>query len=115
MSVVGQGMVCVDGNRTGAGRSDGEPAFAWRDHSRFVELYQVRTGWLVLWGRYEELGRRKVLAGNRTYLDLVGARRRLADAVLQLTGKPALAAEALGLLDRTRLPPHPPGQLLDPL
>ncbi len=75
----------------------------------------MRTGWLVLWGQYEELGRRKVLAGNRTYADLVGARRRIADAVLELTRKPALAAEALGLLERSPLPPHPPVRLPDPL
>ena len=95
-------------------RPAADPAFAWKDHGRFVELHPVRTGWLVLWGRYEELGRRKVLAGNRLYPDLPAARRRLADAVLELTCKPALAAEALGLLDRTPLPPHHP-TLPDPL
>ena len=98
-----------------AARPDGEPAFVWKDHSRFVELHLVRMGWLVLWGQYEELGRRKVLAGNRTYPDLSGARRRLADVVLELTHKRELAAEALGLLDRTSLPPRPPTRLPDPL
>ncbi len=82
------------------------PVFDWKDHSRFVELHAVRTGWLVLWGHYEDLGRRKILAGNRTYPDLAGVRRRLADAVLELTRKPALAAEALLMFDRTPLPDH---------
>ena len=96
-------------------RAGGEPVFAWKDHGRFVELHAVRTGWLVLWGHYEALGRRKALAGNRTYADLAGARRRLAAAVLELTGKPGLAAEALVLLERTPLPEHLPARLPDPL
>lgn len=105
----------MDDRGAGSVRQGGEPAFVWKDHSRFVELCPVRTGWLVLWGHYEELGRRKVLAGNRTYADLAGARRRVADAVLELTRKPALAGEALGLLDRTPLPQHPLVRLPDPL
>lgn len=90
-------------------------AFAWIDYGRFVEVYPVRTGWLVLWGRYEELGRRKILDGNRTYPNLDGARRRLADAVLELTGKPRLAAEAVAMLDRAALPDRRPADLPDPL
>ena len=95
----------LPGNATTA-HPGGEAAFAWKDHGRFVELHPVQTGWLVLWGRYEELGRRKVLLGNRTYRDIAGARRRLADAGIELTRKPALAAKALTLLDRSPLPPH---------
>lgn len=91
------------------------PAFTWKSFSRFVELHPVRSGWLVLWGRYEDLGARKLLAGNRIYPDLAGARRRIADAVLELTGKPDLAREALTLLDRARLPDHRPLPLPDPL
>jgi len=90
-------------------------AFAWIDHGRFVEIYPVRTGWLVHWGRYEDLGRRKTLRGNRTYPDLPGARRRLADAVLELTAKPRLAAEAVAALDRIPLPEHRAIDLPDPL
>lgn len=105
----------MDGEGVGAARLGGEAAFVWKDHSRFVELHPVRTGWLVVWGRYEELGRRKVLAGNRTYADIEGARRRLADAVIELTRKPALAAEALGLLERTPLPAHAPARLPEAL
>ena len=105
----------MDDRGAGSVRQGGEPGFVWKDHSRFVELCPVRTGWLVLWGHYEELGRRKVLAGNRTYPDLIGARARLADAVLELTRKPALVAEALGLLERTPLPLHLPARLPEPL
>ena len=96
-------------------RPGGEPAFVWNDFSRFVELHPVQRGWLVLWGRYEDAGRRKILAGNRTYPDLAGARRRVADAVLELTRRPALAVEALTLLDRASLPPHQPQPLPAPL
>lgn len=106
------------GDRTAEPATSGAAAgaaFAWIDHSRFVEFYPVQTGWLVLWGRYEELGRRKVLGGSRTYPDLEGARRRLVDAVLELTGKPGLAVEAVELLDRTPLPTHRPDLLSAPL
>jgi hypothetical protein len=80
------------------------PAFVWKDFSRFAELHAVTTGWLVLWGTYTEAGKRKILAGNQTYVNLPGARRRLIDAVLELTGKQELAEEALALLNRARLP-----------
>lgn len=89
---------------TAAVRPGREPVFAWKDFSRFVELHVVSTGWLVLWGHYAEAGRRKLLAGNRTYADLGGARRRLIDAVRELTGEQRLAMEALMLLDRAELP-----------
>ncbi len=80
------------------------PGFVWKDFSRFVELHAVKTGWLVLWGHYTHAGKQKILAGNQTYADLPSARRRLIDAVLELTGEQRLAAEALALLDRARLP-----------
>ena len=35
-------------------------AFIWRDRGRFIEVYRVATGWLVLWGRYKNLGRQKL-------------------------------------------------------
>ena len=90
-------------------------AFVWKDHSRYVEIQPVSTGYLVLWGRYEEQGRRKLLCGNRLYPTLPDARRRLADAVLELTRRPDLAAEALGLLDRFSFPPHQVRDLPEPL
>jgi len=94
---------------------DTPPAFVWKDFSRFVEVHPVRTGWLVLWGRYEEQGARKVLAGNRTYPELAGARRRLVDTVLELTRRPPLAAEALALFDRSPVVGHVPAGLPEPL
>ena len=100
---------------TNAGVPRATPAFEWKDHGRFVELHPVRIGWLLLWGRYEELGRRKVIAGNRTYPDPASARRRIADAALALTGKAALAADALLAFDRARLSAHQPKDLPEPL
>lgn len=76
--------------------------YSWKDFSRFVDVAPVRQGWLVLWGRFHEQGARRELLGNRTYIDLPGARRRVADAVLELTRDPALVAEALTQFDRTR-------------
>jgi hypothetical protein len=75
--------------------------YSWKDFSRFVDVAPVQQGWLVLWGRFHEQGARRELAGNRTYFDLAGARRRVADAVLELTRDPALVAEALSQFDRT--------------
>ncbi|MDQ2652620.1 MAG: hypothetical protein M3Z20_06195 [Chloroflexota bacterium] len=75
--------------------------YSWRDFSRFVDVAPVQQGWLVLWGRFHEQGARRELAGNRTYTNLSGARRRVADAVLELTRDPALVAEALTQFDRT--------------
>ena len=108
-------MVGKAGPEAGAVRPQAAPAFEWKDHGRFVELHPVQTGWLVLWGRYEDIGRRKVIAGNRTYRDPASARRRIADAVLELTRRPALAADALAAFDHTTLPPHQPPSLPDPL
>ncbi|MCA9879832.1 MAG: hypothetical protein KC442_18690 [Thermomicrobiales bacterium] len=76
-------------------------AYSWKDFSRFVDVAPVRQGWLVLWGRYHDLGSRRELHGNRIYANLPGARRRVAEAVLELTHDPALVAEALTQFDRT--------------
>ena len=93
----------------------GEPVYTWKHFSRFVELHPVQRGWLVLWGRYEDRGRRKLLAGNRIYPDLAGARRRIADAVYELTRRPRLVAEALAVLDRAPVPERPHPELPEPL
>lgn len=88
-----------------------EPVFAWKDFSRFVELHPVKTGWLVLWGHYTEAGREKYLHGNKTYVEFMGARRRLLDAVFELTKDLKLVAEAETLLSRTVLPRFHTGEL----
>jgi hypothetical protein len=93
----------------------GVPAFAWRDHSRYVEIVPVRTGWLVVWGRYEDMGRRRLTLGNRVYRDLAGVRRRLVDAVVELTGNRQEAIDALALLNARGLPAHSPRDLPDAL
>ena len=86
-----------------------EPVFDWKDHSRFVEIYPVSTGWLVLWGRYEEMGAVRTLHGSRVYRTAEGARRRLAWAIVGLTRNPVDARDALRLLDRKGgLPSHRP-------
>ena len=89
--------------------------FVWRSFSRFVEVAPVDRGWLVLWGQYHDLGRRRELAGNRTYLDLSGVRRRVADSVFELTHDPSLVSEALVHFDRTTFPPHDPIPAAEPL
>ena len=90
-------------------------AFVWKDFSRFVEVHPVQTGWFVLWGRYEDQGRRTVLLGNRTYPTLAGARRRFADAALELTRDPRLVADGLKLFDRHPFPERAPVELPEPL
>ena len=85
--------------------------FVWKDHSRYVEIHSVGMGWLVLWGHYEDAGARKVLAGQRTYTGLDGARHRLADAVLALTRRPDAVAEALTRFDHFPFPDHAPSPL----
>lgn len=80
--------------------------YTWKHFSRFVKVAPVELGWLVLWGHYRDLGRTRDLAGQRTYIDLAGARRRVADAVFELTRNPSLVTEALVLFDRTRFPDH---------
>jgi hypothetical protein len=94
--------------------SDSSP-FVWKDFSRFVEVAPVALGWLVLWGRYREMGRVRELAGSRTYISLSGVRRRVGDSVLELTRNPALAGEAMALFDRTRFPEHTPRDLPEAL
>jgi hypothetical protein len=90
-------------------------AFVWKDYSRFVEVAPVERGWLVIWGRYLDAGRDRRLEGNRTYLDLDGVRRRVADAVLELTGDASLVAEAMVRFERTQLPAFLPARPPDPL
>ncbi|MCC6315653.1 MAG: hypothetical protein IT337_16765 [Thermomicrobiales bacterium] len=99
----------------GASARHAAPVFVWKSFSRFVEVYPVETGWLVLWGRYEDRGARRVLSGQRVYAGLVGARARLRQAVLDLTSDAALAGEALVLFDRHRFPAHRPRPLPPPL
>ena len=89
--------------------------FVWKDFSRFVEVAPVERGWLVLWGVFREAGRRRELGGSRTYASLEGARRRVADAVFELTRDPALVAEAVARFDRTPFAPHTAAPLPDPL
>lgn len=89
--------------------------FVWKDHSRYAAVRPVATGWLVLWGRYEDQGRTNRLAGNRVYADLGGARRRLADSVLELTRRTEAVEEALVLFDRFPFPSHAPAVFPDPL
>jgi hypothetical protein len=79
----------------------GQTPYSWKDFSRFVDVAPVQQGWLVIWGRFHEQGARRELAGSRTYTSLNGARRRVADAALELTQDPALVAEALAQFDRT--------------
>lgn len=100
---------------TGIGATNGTACFVWKDFSRFVEVSPVERGWLVLWGLYRDAGRRRESRGNRTYLDLAGVRRRVADAVFELTHDPALVSEALVRFDRTAFPPHVPSEAGDPL
>jgi hypothetical protein len=94
--------------------ASGSP-FIWKDFSRFVEVAPVRLGWLVLWGRYRDQGRLRELGGQRTYADLSGARRRVADAVFELTNNPALVAEAMVLFDRAQFPEREPVVVPEPL
>ena len=89
--------------------------FEWKDHSRYVEVLAVDTGWFVVWGRYEDQGRRKLIAGNQVYTTRDGARRRVADAALTLTNRPALAEDALRAFDAFAFPPHQPAELPAPL
>ena len=94
--------------------SRSNPAFEWKSFSRFVSVYPVQTGWLVLWGRYELQGARRVLAGQRVYANRAGVRSRLLGAVEELTGDRELIAEAAILFDRAALPDHR-GRLPEPI
>jgi hypothetical protein len=93
-----------------------EPVYQWMDHSRYVEVIPVQTGWLVNWGLYKELGKIKLIYGTRTYRDESGVRRRIAATVLDFTKRPSEANDALTLLDRQGgLPMHRPAPLKNPL
>jgi hypothetical protein len=89
--------------------------FAWKDFSRFVQVAPVERGWLVLWGHFRHGGRTRDLAGQRTYADLSGVRRRVADSVFELTRSSELVTEAMIRFDRTQFPVHRPTPLPDPL
>ena len=95
--------------------ADDRSVFVWRDFSRFVHVAPVERGWLVLWGHFRHGGRARDLAGQRTYADLFGARRRVADSVFELTRSSELVVEAMVRFDRTPFPVHRPIPLLDPL
>ena len=101
--------------RSPGSAGDVRDVFNWKDYSRFVQVAPVERGWLVLWGHFQQGGRTRDLAGQRTYVDLVGVRRRVADSVFELTRSPALVAEAMIRFDRTSFPPHPPAPLPEPL
>ena len=94
---------------------DDRSVFTWKDFSRFVHVAPAERGWLVLWGRYRHGGRTRDLLGQRTYADLSGVRRRVADSVLELTKSSELVTEAMILFDRTPFPDHQPTPLLEPL
>ncbi len=89
--------------------------FEWKDHSRYIEVLPVETGWFVVWGRYEDQGRRKLIAGNRVYTTCDGARRRVADAALTLTHRPALVEDAVRAFDAFPFPPNHTAALPAPL
>src|SRR5215218_2156350 len=95
--------------------ADDRTVFSWKDFSRFVQVAPVERGWLVLWGHFRDGGRTRNLAGQRTYLDLSGVRRRVADSVFELTRSPELVAEAMIRFDRTPFPVHLPTPLPAPL
>ena len=94
---------------------DDRAIFNWKDFSRFVQVAPVERGWLVLWGHFQQGGRARHLVGQRTYVDLAGVRRRVADSVFELTRSPELVAEAMMRFDRTAFPQHSPDPLPDPL
>src|SRR5918997_2816630 len=87
--------------------------FNWKDFSRFVQVAPVERGWLVLWGHFEQGGRARNLTGQRTYVDLTGVRRRVADSVFELTRSAELVNEAMIRFDRTQFPVHRPTPLPD--
>lgn len=86
-----------------------EALYDWKDAGRFVEVHAVTTGWLVLWGDHARMGTVRNLHGVRVYRDERGVRRRLAWAIIALTGDRREARDALSLLDaRGGLPAHAP-------
>ena len=94
---------------------DDRAVFNWNDFSRFVQVAPVERGWLVLWGHFRHGGRTRELAGQRTYADLSGVRRRVADSVFELTRSSELVSEAMIRFDRTPFPVHRPSLLPEPL
>ena len=94
---------------------DDRSVFTWKDFSRFVQVAPVERGWLVLWGHFRHGGRTRDLAGQRTYADLSGVRRRVADSVFELTRSSELVTEAMIRFDRTPFPVHRPPPLPEPL
>jgi hypothetical protein len=95
--------------------ADDRTVFNWKDFSRFVHVAPVERGWLVLWGHFTRGGRARNLAGQRTYVDLSGVRRRVGDSVFELTRSTELVAEAMICFDRTPFPAHSPTPLPEPL
>ena len=91
--------------------ADDRTVFSWKDYSRFVQVAPVERGWLVLWGHFRQGGLARDLAGQRTYVDLSGVRRRVADSVFELTTSSELVAEAMIRFDRTPFPVHLPTPL----
>ena len=89
-------------------------SFVWNDHGRFVEVHPVETGWLVVWGHYEDMGSVRKTEGNEVYATLEGARGRVVDAALELTRSPQATSEALRRFTLHRFPEHA-GELPDPL
>ena len=73
---------------------DPASTFEWRDHSRFVRVSRVATGWLVIWGRYFDLGQTTEIEGTRLYASQRGLAERVGAAAAEVTGRGALAAEA---------------------
>jgi hypothetical protein len=81
-------------------------AFVWKDHSRFVEVRAVYTGWLVVWGRYADFGSIRTTEGSAVYGAVSDARRRVADAAMDITGSRASASEASQMFDLFPFPEH---------
>ena len=88
-----------------------EPAFSWLSFSRYVEVYRVRIGWLVIWGVYQQTGAIRTVAGQRVYATPQDARARVSAAILALTGSHDLARECLIRFDRTPFPDSAPAAL----
>src|SRR5688572_21012444 len=95
--------------------ADERSVFTWKDFSRFVQVAPAERGWLVLWGRFHHGGRTRDLVGQRTYADLSGVRRRVADSVFELTSSSELVTEAMIRCARTQFPVHQPASVPDPL
>lgn len=92
----------------------GRGSFIWHDHGRFIEVHPVETGWLVVWGHYEDLGAVRIDEGNAMYRTRNGVRRRVTDAALELTRSPQAATDATKLYDLHTFPEHR-GALPEPL